>query len=293
MAVSSTSLSSNNDLPAPEVMAQEVVEDLTIAVAEVRGRGVERFTRTWGLDMSTNARGTAAVALEWAGEHANVASVHSPLDAEDVVALIAEESQWQWAVDVPFGWPSPYVDFLKLRRHHPLTDSDLELIEDRRTWRTSTLAQRATDVFLTSHPQIKARPLPAAFQMLGATAAMWALIEADLAERGVAVDRSGMTGTVCETYPRAALKAWGWTKQGKPTLDDLRGLFPLLRVGRDLEGSFASHDVCDALVCAVVARARHLGRTLCPPDLDLDLAREEGWIHVSLAKPNQLVGASS
>ena len=44
---------------------------------------------------------------------------------------------------------------------------------------------------------------------------MWALIEADLAERGVAVDRSGMTGTVCQTYPRAALNAWGWAKKGE------------------------------------------------------------------------------
>jgi len=146
--------------------------------------------QTWGLDMSTSARGTAAVALEWAGEHAQVASVHTPLDAAAVVDLIAGESQWQWAVDVPFGWPSRYVEFLERRRHRPLTSSDLEVIEDRKAWRTSTLAQRATDVFLTRHPQIKARPLPAAFQMLGATAAMWALIEADLAERGVAVDRS-------------------------------------------------------------------------------------------------------
>jgi len=247
--------------------------------------------RTWGLDMSTSASGTAAVALEWTGEHAKVALVHTPLDAAAVVNLIAAESQWQWAVDVPFGWPSRYVEFLQRRRHHPLTGSDLEVIEDRRTWRTSTLAQRATDVFLTGHPQIKARPLPAAFQMLGATAAMWALIEADLAERDVVVDRSGMTGTVCETYPRAALNAWAWTKKGKLTLDDLCRLFPFLRVGRDLEESFASHDVCDALVCAVVARARHLGLTLCPQDLDQ--AREEGWIHVSLAQPHQLVGSSS
>jgi hypothetical protein len=70
--------------------------------------------QTWGLDMSTSARGTAAVALEWAEEHANVASVHTPLDAAAVVDLIAGESQWQWAVDVPFGWPSRYVEFLEL-----------------------------------------------------------------------------------------------------------------------------------------------------------------------------------
>jgi hypothetical protein len=249
--------------------------------------------QTWGLDMSTSARGTAAVALEWAGEHAKVASVHTPLDAAAVVDLIAGESQWQWAVDVPFGWPSRYVEFLERRRHRPLTSSDLEVIEDRKAWRTSTLAQRATDVFLTRHPQIKARPLPAAFQMLGATAAMWALIEADLAERGVPVDRSGMTGTVCETYPRAALNAWGWAKKGKLTLEDLCRLFPFLRVRRDFTGSFASHDVCDALVCAVVARARQQGRTLCPQELDADLAREEGWIHVTLDQPHQLVGARS
>jgi len=68
----------------------------------------------------------------------------------------------------------------------------------------------------------------------------------------------------------------GVAKKGKLTLEDLCRLLPFLRVPRDFTGSFASHDVCDALVCAVVARARQQGRTLCPPELDAGLAREQG-----------------
>jgi hypothetical protein len=117
---------------------------------------------------------------------------------------------------------------------------------------------------------------------------MWALIEGDLAERGVAVDRSGMTGTVCETYPRAALNAWGWAKKGKLTLEDLCRLFPFS------EGLKTSRDPSPVLTSAMrwcakwwLERASR-GRTLCPPELDADLAREEGWIHATLDQPHQL-----
>lgn len=57
-----------------------------------------------------------------------------------------------------------------------------------------------------------------AVPLLGATAAMWTLIEACLAHRGVAVDRSGIDGQVCETYPRAVLAAWD-QKRGQAQLD--------------------------------------------------------------------------
>lgn len=49
---------------------------------------------------------------------------------------------------------------------------------DWETWRTKQVAQRRTDAFLTVDPRIDTRPLPASFQLLGATAAMWVLIEA-------------------------------------------------------------------------------------------------------------------
>ena len=112
--------------------------------------------------------------------------------------------------------------------------------------------------------------------MLGATAAMWVLIEAELARRGVAIDRSGVSGRICETYPRAALAAWDHRPIGKTDLATLEQWFPFLSVAPPWRTALVSDHACDALVCALVARAHGLGRTVPPPHGDLDAASREG-----------------
>lgn len=158
-------------------------------------------------------------------------------------------------------------------------------------WRTRQVAQRHTDRFLTDDPRIRTRPLPASFQLLGATAAMWALVEAQLASLGVRIDRAGLEGAVCETYPSAALSAWGFGK-GKLTWSELQTSFGFLTADGDLHSQLASDDVCDAVVCALVARARDLGLTIGPPADAMAAARREGWIHVS-CEPVGLLGRVS
>jgi len=243
-------------------------------------RGPEETT--WGLDVSTNPRKTAGVALDWSQGAAIVTAVHHPLSAHGIVDLITSNGACQWAVDVPFGWPDRFVALLVDRRDGPLA---ADLVPDSKaweTWRTADVARRRTDQFLYRHPAIRTRPLPASFDRLGATAAMWSLIEARLAQGGVTVDRSGVTGLVCETYPRAAQAAWGHRDFAKPDLDDLRRMLPFLRVPDRLADRLSTDDARDAVVCAVVARARSRGLTLGPPDEDLAAARREGWIHVSV-----------
>ena len=73
--------------------------------------------------------------------------------------------------------------------------------------------------------------------------------------------------TVCETYPSAALAAWELGK-GKQTWLELPSNFPFLTADEHLLSQFASDDVCDAVVCALVARARDLGLTIGPPDAE-------------------------
>ncbi len=159
-------------------------------------------------------------------------------------------------------------------------------------WRTHTVAQRRTDAFLTHDPRIRTRPLPVSFQLLGATAAMWTLIEARLAGLGVAIDRAGIQGQVCETYPRAALAGWGVRSPGKLDWPGLQQHFSFLTAAPEHEQALASDDACDAVVCALVARARTLGATLLPRDEDeLAAARREGWIHVCVEAP-QVSGPS-
>jgi hypothetical protein len=48
--------------------------------------------------------------------------------------------------------------------------------------------------------------------------------------------------------------------------------------------------VCDAVVCALVARARDLDLTIGPTDDQVAAGRREGWIHVS-PEPGDLLVA--
>lgn len=246
--------------------------------------------QTWGLDLSTSPRKTAAVALDWGAGIARVTNVIRPLTAPAIIDLIADSGDEPWAVDVPFGWPDRFVALMADRARGPLAMSKLPPVDTWNDWRTRQIAQRRTDEFLTTQSRIRTRPLPASFQMLGATAAMWVLIEAELAHRGIFIDRSGISGHICETYPRAALAAWGHRQSGKTYLPTLERLFPFLSVSEGWRTALANDDACDALVCALVARAHSLGRTLPPPDEDLDAACREGWIYVSLLPFAEAVG---
>lgn len=244
---------------------------------------------SWGLDVSTNRAKTAAVAIDWSipGE-ARVVDVRHPLPATDIAPLIAAHKTSRWAVDVPFGWPDLFVDLMADRHHGPLPARALPAAAAWEKWRTREVAQRRTDRFLTDDPRIRTRPLPASFQLLGATAAMWVLVEAQLVSLGVPVDRAGLDGRVCETYPSAALAAWGLGR-AKKTWSELQANFAFLTADDNLRGRLASDDVCDAVVCALVARARDLELTIRPPADELAAAQREGWIHVSCEPSGMLV----
>jgi hypothetical protein len=171
---------------------------------------------TWGLDVSTDKGKTAAVAIDWStpGE-ARVVDVRHPLPAADIAPLISEHRESRWAGDVPFGWPDLFVGLMADRHDGPLPAEAMPAAADWEKWRTRQVAQRRTDRFLTEDPRIKTRPLPASFQLLGATAAMWVLVEAQLVSLDVGVDRAGLQGAVCETYPSAALSAWGFGRRNR------------------------------------------------------------------------------
>ena len=235
---------------------------------------------TWGLDLSTNEKKSAAVAVRWSPSGAEVTDIRIPLTAQGIVALISQHRDSHWAVDVPFGWPDRFVELMTIRHDRPLAADQLSKVVDWDLWRTQVVARRVTDQFLYTDERIETRPLPASFDKLGATAAMWALIEGHLAANGVAIDRSGVTGTICETYPTAALRAWGWKAKGKPDEQVLAELIQKLEFPPELKHHLIKDDVCDAVVCAVVARAHQLGRTLKPDVGQLGATQREGWIHV-------------
>ena len=119
---------------------------------------------------------------------------------------------------------------------------------------------------------------------------MWVLIEAQLTDLGVPIDRAGIDGNVCETYPSAALSAWHLGK-AKQTWPELQQNFSFLKADQRLVDRFSSDDVCDAVVCALIARARDLNLTILPAEGAVAAARREGWIHVSCESKDELVAA--
>lgn len=104
----------------------------------------------------------------------------------------------------------------------------------------------------------------------------------------VKIDRAGLEGTVCQTYPSAGVSAWGFGK-AKQAWPELQANFAFLTAGTHLHDQLASDDVCDAVVCALVAGARDLGHTIGPRDDELAAGRREGWIHVSCEPSDLLV----
>ncbi len=105
---------------------------------------------TWGLDMSTNPRKTAAVQLSWSDDGAQITDVHHPLEAGDIPSLIEKHREETWAVDVPFGWPDKFVDLMADRHDSPLRSAAVPPDDEWENWRTRQVAQRRTDRFLTN-----------------------------------------------------------------------------------------------------------------------------------------------
>ena len=237
---------------------------------------------TYGLDLSTSPKKSAVVAIEWSRTGAQVVQLHQPVDTQQIINLIVGSDGW-WAVDVPFGWPEPFVEFIRDHQVGPVTRTDPARWEQ---WRTSEISLRETDRHV--HDATGVRPLPAAFQLLGATAAHWAVIEAELASKGVVIDRAGLTPRLIETYPSAVLAGWGIQRSPKPTWPVLKPFLGPLKVDGFESLLEANDDARDALICALVARARALELTDLPTDQQTDLAQAEGWIHLPTASPNQL-----
>jgi predicted nuclease with RNAse H fold len=246
--------------------------------------------RTVGVDLSAEARGTGIAIIDWHSGGGRLSEVG--VGADDAVVLAALEGADRAGIDSPLGWPEPFVDFLIAHRAGrapaPTGQSGL-------AWRRE-LSRRATDLHVAETAGVV--PLAVSADKIAAVAMRAAGLLAALADAGRPVDRSGL-GLLVEVYPAAALRVWGLASRSykgisnKPALgllvDELRTALPDLDwCGHDAVCR-QSDDALDAVVCALVARAVHLGLTAGPPDHLSIRAATEGWIHLpssrdSLAK---------
>jgi Protein of unknown function (DUF429) len=243
--------------------------------------------QTWGVDLSTTASSTGVVSISWLASDRATFQCHRDLTRTRsglVEAIARTASQDWWAVDVPFGWPNGWGEFLQRHSQGPAElPNSAENVA--RPWQA--VARRVTDLEVVGRTFADGRKrtpgFSVSFDKLGATAAAWAWVEFELERsHGIVIDRSGMSDTVrvCETYPAAAWRKW-FTSDNPSSAgtDNFREALAAVLEPADGDWTLSGHER-DALVCAVVARARALKATQGPSRAQEQPAKREGWIHL-------------
>lgn len=163
------------------------------------------------------------------------------------------------------------------------------------------LERRATDHWV--HRAAGKQPLSVTTDRIAYPAMRAAGLLAHYGEvAGHPVDRGGMTGLICETYPDPAIRRFGvWPKTlparasykgdafdvRERILEELAAAAPWLVLSDVDRGHCIEFDDClDALICALAARAVEQGQTVPPPAELAEEATVEGWIH--LPQPGSL-----
>lgn len=240
-----------------------------------------------GIDVASQDARTAICSIRWEDGRAEIEPLGAPGASDSEIRRCVETAD-RIGVDIPLGWPSAFVE--AVGRHHrgeawPDQDGAASM---------TSLRLRETDRWLTDHarrpgePGARCHPMSVSSNLIAIPAMRMARVLGP-------VDRSG-AGKVIEVYPAAALFVWGLPyrryKGVRPDRRDvrhdlvrrLRASAPWLTATRDEDWERIKdndHEL-DALIAALVARAKDCG--LCDEAYDTtsDHARSEGWIALPL-----------
>ena len=219
---------------------------------------------TLGIDLAAQPRTTASCEIDWVtGEvtcatrltdEALLRAARGVLDADGIVAI-----------DAPFGWPAPFVE--AVGRHH--AGGRFGAASGR------ALRLRTTDQLIPGRP-----PLSVSADRI----AVVAFRAARLLDALGPVRRDG-SDRIMEVYPAAALRRWGLQLPHYKVNRDARGriVAAISAALPSLTGQWAapcraSADALDALVAALVGRAKQLGLVDALPPEHIGVALIEGWI---------------
>jgi predicted nuclease with RNAse H fold len=232
---------------------------------------------TAGIDLAAEPTGTALALIEWNGNKAKLQGLFLGVDDSQIVEATIGANKI--GIDCAFGWPVEFFEFLT---QHMNPNQTPQGIDGAMEWRR-TLSHRETDREVR---KITGRwPLSVSTDRLGLTAMRNAGLLARYQEAGVNVDRSGQ-GIVCEVYPGATLRLWGFDTAGYRTednkraklLEKLKAQAPWLDLSDSEDQMLSSTDCFDAVIAALAARAVALGAYSKPSKDQLDKAKVEGWI---------------
>jgi predicted nuclease with RNAse H fold len=233
---------------------------------------------------------TAIAVVEWHGGAARL--LRARLGAEDDDILRAADGAAKVGIDCPVGWPDAFVDFVAAYRGGYVAAAS-EGGSPR--WRQE-LVNRHTDLFVRR--VVGLTPLSVAADRIAHVALRCAALLAKLEAAGLAVDRAGR-GVVVEVYPKASLKRWNLLPQRSykqsahpeavaAVLAGLTSAAPWLDLGDCAPAVGHSHDVLDALIAGLTARAADKGLTCQPDESQRDAAETEGWIAVPCSALDEL-----
>lgn len=256
--------------------------------------------RYLGIDLATQPRSTGVCELHEDGGRLRAVFPATegvvPTD-DELLRRIDSDGVAKVAVDVPFGWPTEFVEAVSVHSHERGWP-DPGLDPERQTRR---LRYRVTDLWVIDHLGGSERsgpaprpPLSVSTDLLGVTAFRMARLERRLRDRGVPVDRSGWTGKLIEAYPAGTLHRWGLYPERSYKTDPQARAELVQELDRFLDGAVAegwqevcrgSDDEFDAFICALVAKLAADGRTIGPTSPaagppDMTTVQREGWIHL-------------
>lgn len=246
-----------------------------------------RPVRYVGIDLAAAAERTGAAVLVEDPHSGRLVLEQALLGADDdaIVELVLGADKA--GVDVPFGWPEPFLRLVTGHRAGTLAPA----LDSGPSWRRE-LALRTTDRAV--HELTGLTPLSVSTDRIAYPALRWANLAARVRAAGAPVEPDG-TGVACEVYPAAALRTWGlpfraYKKSGREPVraglvTALAGLVPHLDLAGHDRALVAQDDVLDAVVSALVAREAYHGNSHLPVAGQRVVARREGWVHVPVGLP--------
>ncbi len=249
--------------------------------------------RVVGIDWATEPKNRALVELyfDTLRRRIIIAQVTSPLSDDWVVRATRERALSVVAVDVPFGWPQSFVQFVGAW-------SPGDRTQDRQLPPREDFSYRTTD--LVVQKTVGKWPLSVSSDRIALGAFAWAkLVERNGLHEQVdwGVGRAGQSGpTIIEVYPAATLAAWvkasdlvidGYKKDQQVRTTLLGCLFERFNVdcsaddATKLASTGKDSDKTDAFIAALtaLAYANEMGLSVSRPlPEQIDTARREGWI---------------